>query len=89
MCPHGEQYHVAPNPNLYVFSNPGDGLLNEQQEQEWSKIESACATLRESLGKLLGLIRQRYLEIHIEETNMWRGKITSILRKNWITCLEH
>lgn len=86
---HGEQYGMASNPNLYVFANPGDGSLDEQQEQEWSKIESACAALRESFDKLLRLIRQRYLEIHIEETNgmAWRDYVDS--EKELDKQLEH
>ncbi len=66
---HGEQYHMASNPNLYVFANPGNAPFDNEQEREWSEIQSASTLLRELLDTLLKIIRERYLEIDIDETN--------------------
>ncbi len=64
---HGGQYHTASNPDVFVFANPMDFPLDRGQEREWNEIESASDKLRKSLDKLLGIIRERYLEIDIDE----------------------
>ena len=76
----GEQYHIAADPDLYVFSNPGDASLDEEQEKKWNNIESACISLRQSLDRLLQIIRERYLEININETNKnaWDDYVLSV-----------
>ncbi|MCO4206092.1 nucleotide-binding protein [Aeromonas taiwanensis] len=71
---HGEQYRMAPNPNLYVFSNPGDAPLNKTQEEAWNRIEESRSLLRSSLDQLLAHIRNEYIEIDVEELsrNAWK-----------------
>ena len=71
---HGEQYRMAPNPNLYVFSNPGDAPLSKSQEQAWNHIEESRSLLRRSLDNLLAHIRNEYIEIDVEELsrNAWK-----------------
>lgn len=66
---HDEQYHPTANPNIYVFSNPGDAPLNQKQEEAWNAINNARPKLRASLDKLLALLRNKYIEIDLEETN--------------------
>ena len=65
----GEQYHMATNPNIYVFKNPGDAPLTQRQERVWKTIDSARASLLGSQQGLLNSIRERYLEVDVEETN--------------------
>lgn len=70
----GEQYHMAANPNVHVFRNPGDGPLTAEQEAVWKDINLARAALQKSRNTLLDIVRDRYLEIDIEEMNnsAWR-----------------
>lgn len=65
----GEQYHMATNPNMYVFTNSGGAPLTQRQERVWKTINSARATLLESQQGLLIAIRERYLEVDVDETN--------------------
>lgn len=64
---HGSQYHVTSNPNICVFKNPFDFPLDDDQEREWNEIKSARNSLRKSLDTLLRIIRERFLEIDIDE----------------------
>ncbi|MBP59526.1 MULTISPECIES: hypothetical protein [Idiomarina] len=66
---HSEQYRMAPNPNLYIFSNPGDAPLNKEQKKAWDAINESRAILRKSLDQLLAHIRNEYIEIDIDEQN--------------------
>jgi hypothetical protein len=65
----GEQYHMATNPNIYVFKNPGDAPLTQRQERIWKSIDSARSSLLDAQQGLLKAIRERYLEVDIDETN--------------------
>lgn len=65
----GEQYEMATNPNIYVFKNTGDAPLTQRQEKVWKTIDSARASLLESQRGFLNSIRERYLEVDVEETN--------------------
>lgn len=71
---HGEQYRMASNPNLYVFSNPGDAPLNKDQKKAWAHIEKSRSLLRSSLDQLLAHVRNKYLDIDVEELsrNAWK-----------------
>ena len=70
----GEQYHMATNPNIYVFRNLCDAPFTMEQDRIWKTIDFARATLRESQNKLLKIVRDRYLEIDIDDMNAaaWR-----------------
>lgn len=65
----GEQYHMTTNPNVYVFKKPDDVSLSERQERVWKTINSARESLFELQQSLLKTIRERYLEIDLDETN--------------------
>jgi hypothetical protein len=65
----GEHYHMATNPNIYVFKNPGDAPLTQMQKNVWKTINSARASLQESQQALLKAIRENYLEVDVDETN--------------------
>jgi hypothetical protein len=70
----GEQYHMTANSNVYVFKNPGDVPLTKNQEHVWQNIHNARSLLQLSQAKLLNLLRDRYLEIDVNETSSaaWR-----------------
>ena len=65
---------MAPNPDLYIFSNPGDAALTKTQQKAWDHINESRALLRSSLDQLLDYIRKEYIEIDIDELsgNAWR-----------------
>lgn len=65
----GELYHMTKNPNIYIFKNPNDEPQTQKQEQAWEAINSARASLLKFEQSLLMAIRERYLEVDIEETN--------------------
>ncbi len=68
-CFDGCQYHSSASPNVYIFGNPGDIPLSAHQQLAWDRIVSARNNLRIKLDELLGIIRDRYLEIDINMTN--------------------
>lgn len=74
---HGEQYRMTTNPNLYVFSNPGDAPLNKAQEKSWNHINQSRSLLRNALDQLLAYIRNEYIEIDVDELsgNAWKAYI--------------
>lgn len=64
-----EQFHMTTNPNIYVFKNPGGAPLTQRQDKIWKTINSARENLQESQQALLRAIRERYLEVDVDETN--------------------
>ncbi len=73
----GEQYHMTVNSNTYVFKNPGDAPLSKNQQRVWDAINNARTILQLSQTKLLTILRDRYLEIDVDEMNAaaWREYI--------------
>ncbi len=53
----------------YVFTNPGDTWLTGQKKEAWDAIEAALKIVRAAKDDLLRIIRERYIEIDIHETN--------------------
>jgi hypothetical protein len=72
---HGAQFHPGINPNIYIFRNPGDAPFTARQEQIWEELHDARRRLQRSMQDLLSSIRERYLEVDIEEANRaaWKG----------------
>lgn len=62
------RYH-ANGAGLNIFSNPMDGPLSDDQEQDWNRVERAAAEMHTQLDRLLSIIRERYLEIHTDDTD--------------------
>ena len=48
------------------FSNAGDAPLNQEQEKEWEEIENSRFMLKQSMDKLVSIIRIKYIEINIK-----------------------
>lgn len=63
-----ENYNDA-GVDRYVFSNPGDAPLSEDQEEDWNSILAARDDMHRHLETLLALIRENYVEIDLIETN--------------------
>lgn len=66
---HTECYHVASNPHVYIFSNPGDGVLSPEQEKKWQAVFDGCERLAGAQSNLLEYVREAYPEIDIVATN--------------------
>lgn len=67
------------NNEAYIFSNPGDAPLTDEQERCWQEIDAARIRMHSSLSSLLELIRDKYIEIDIMDTN----------RKAWNDFIEY
>jgi hypothetical protein len=59
-----------PTDNFYVF----DSLESEQQRQAWARLQRNVTAMEKTLGEILQVIRQRYVEIDITERSdsAWR-----------------
>jgi hypothetical protein len=52
------------------FGRPGDMDLHDlEQTQAWDEIDAARVQLKQHLDKLIAIVRERYLEVDIDETN--------------------
>jgi hypothetical protein len=65
----GERYQPSANGEVYVFSNPGDVALDEDQENDWKEIQKGAAEIAAALQDLLTRVRSRYVEVDIKQTN--------------------
>jgi hypothetical protein len=65
---YGEMYHPTPGGMAYVFSGH-DSMLTEDQDAAWKTIGNACDDMRTSLDDLLAVVRDRFIEVDISETN--------------------
>lgn len=72
---HGAQFHPGTSLDIYIFRNPGDAPFTERQEQIWEEIHDARRRLQRAMQDLLNSVRERYLEVDIEEANRaaWKG----------------
>ncbi len=70
-------YHSNHDGSAHIFSNPGDAPLSEEQEIYWQSIDEAGSRMRNSLDQLLSVVRNKYIEIDILESNSnaWREYI--------------
>jgi hypothetical protein len=67
-------YHSNVNGSAHIFSNPGDAPFTDNQQKAWDKIIEANSKMRESLNAILDIVRNNYLDVDIDETNLqaWR-----------------
>lgn len=61
-------YQPNPTGSFHIFSNPGDGMLSKNQQEAWDEIERSNTVMRDSLKKILALVRENYIEIDIVES---------------------
>lgn len=64
-----QYYRSTHNSNTYVFSNPMDLPLDDIQEEAWKAIDEALYKMNDALDKINNSVRQKYLEINIDECN--------------------
>lgn len=71
---HGEQYQSTTHPDIYLFKNPNSTPFTPRQTEAWEAINVARSSLVQAQATLLSAIRDRYLEIDIDNTNAaaWR-----------------
>jgi hypothetical protein len=55
-----------------AFGRPGDMdlLVDESQTRAWESIEAARRQLKTHLDELIAIVRERYIEVNIDETNL-------------------
>jgi hypothetical protein len=62
-------YREGVNIEIQYFSNPGDAPLNSKQQEAWDTIEAAKSSFRNSLTRLLEIVREGYIEIDLIKTS--------------------
>jgi hypothetical protein len=69
-----ECYHSNINQSAHIFTNLGDLPLSEDKDKIWNLIQEAGNSMYITLEKILSVVRENYLEISIDVTNMeaWR-----------------
>jgi hypothetical protein len=69
----GNCYSTTRILGVYLF-NQGRGPQNEEEEEIWKTIAGACPIVLNQLERFLGIVRERFLEIDIDEINQsaWR-----------------
>jgi hypothetical protein len=69
---HSGQYRETNNPLRQAFGRPGDMdlLVDESQTRAWEGIDSARRQLKIHLDELIAIVRERYIEVDIDETNL-------------------
>lgn len=65
----GAHYRTSSNYNMHFSSNIGDQQFDKKQQSAWDKIEQARRQLYNSVKDLLNVIREKYIEIELTETN--------------------
>jgi hypothetical protein len=69
-----QYYHSNINGSAHIFSNPGDAPFTDNQQNAWDKIVEANSKMREQINTILNIVRNNYLDVDIDETNLqaWR-----------------
>jgi hypothetical protein len=76
------EYRETSNPYRQSFGRPGDmDLHNEEQARTWNKINSARKQLKQHLNRLIAVVRERYIEIDIDKTNVVFAKTYASIEK--------
>jgi hypothetical protein len=81
---HLGQYRDTNNPFKQAFGRPGDFDLftDEGQERAFQEIDAARAQLKTHLDELIAIVRERYIEIDIDETNRVFAKEYASIRRS-------
>jgi hypothetical protein len=81
---HLGQYRDTNNPFKQSFGRPGDLdlLVDEGQERAFQEIDAARRQLKSHLDELIAIVRERYIEVDIDETNRVFAKEWATIRKS-------
>ncbi len=71
---HGEYFDTTHDGKTRYFYLPGDLFQSHEQEEAFKSIRRACRAMAEPLREVTRIIRDRFLEIHINETSANAGK---------------
>ena len=63
------EFYINAHSNRYIFSNPLDMPLDEQQKKAWEIIKNSLNEIRNALKEINKIIRINYLEIDLKEMN--------------------
>jgi hypothetical protein len=69
---HPGEYRDTTNPLRQAFGQPGDMDLHvrESQTRAWDEIDAARHQLKTHLDELITIVRERYIEVDIDKTNL-------------------
>jgi hypothetical protein len=81
---HLGQYRETSNPFKQSFGRPGDLdlLVDKGQEQAFQELDAARRQLKIHLDELIAIVRERYIEVDIDETNRVFAKEWAEIRKS-------
>lgn len=79
---HLGQYRETSNPFRQSFGRPGDFdlLVDEDQTRAFEEIDAARYQLKIHLDKLIAIVRERYIEVDIDKTNLVFAKAYASIR---------
>lgn len=63
-------YKNVGNDQFYVWSLPGDVFIDEDEDNKYKKVQEACLQLGKLVYEFSERIKNSYLEIDLNETNM-------------------
>lgn len=80
---HSGRYRDTNNPYRQAFGHPGDMdiLVDDEQKRAWDEIDAARRQLKVHLEKLIALVRERYIEVDIDKTNLVFAKAFASIRE--------
>ncbi|WP_157790883.1 hypothetical protein [Bradyrhizobium elkanii] len=80
---HSGRYRDTNNPYRQAFGHPGDMdlLVDDEQKRAWDEIDAARRQLKAHLEKLIALVRERYIEVDIDKTNLVFAKAFASIRE--------
>lgn len=64
-----QYYYSNSSDSLHVFGNIGDAPFSQKQQAAWDKIIKANLLISQTLAKILAIVRDRYIEIDVDDTN--------------------
>jgi hypothetical protein len=81
---HPGEYRDTTNPLRQAFGQPGDMDIHvrESQTRAWEEINAARHQLKKYLYELIAIVRERYIEIDIDKTNVVFAKEYASLYKS-------
>ena len=66
---HDPQYHSNADGSMHIFTHPMDLPLPPKRQKAWDEIEAGRTKMLEALKRILGRLREGYIEVNLHETN--------------------
>lgn len=86
---HSGDYRDTNNPFRQSFGRTGDlDLHDEDQTRAWEEIDTARRQLKIHVDKLIAIVRERYIEVDIDKTNVVFAKAYASIREDEIRAVQ-